>query len=212
MPASTITIALTKGRILDDALPLLEAAGIRPAESIADSRKLLFATNAPDVRLLVLRGQDVLTYVRYGAADVGICGKDMMLEYGADGTYELVDLKIACCRLMTAAPVGAGLPSGRIRVATKFVNVAKAFFAEQGRQADIIPLYGAMELAPAMGLSDWIVDIVDSGKTLKANGLEARDCIAEISSRLIANKAAMKLKHDRIQALADQLAAAVSKD
>lgn len=211
MPASMITIALTKGRILDDALPLLEAAGIRPAESITESRKLLFATNQPGVRLLVLRGQDVLTYVRYGAADVGVCGKDMLLEYGADDTYELVDLGIARCRLMTAAPVGAPLPSGRLRVATKFVRVAKAFFAEQGRQADIIPLYGAMELAPAMGLSDWIVDIVDTGKTLTANGLEARDCIAEVSSRLIANKAAMKLKHDRIQALADQLAAAVGR-
>ncbi len=211
MSAPVITIALTKGRILDDALPLLASAGIVPAESIADSRKLLFATNQPDVRLLVLRGQDVLTYVRYGAADVGVCGKDMLLEYGADDTYELVDLKIARCRLMTAAPVGAELPVGRLRVATKFVRVAKAFFAEQGRQADIIPLYGAMELAPAMGLSDWIVDIVDTGKTLTANGLEARDCIAEVSSRLIANKAAMKLKHDRIQALADQLAAAVGQ-
>ena len=211
MSAPVITIALTKGRILDDALPLLASAGIVPAESIADSRKLLFATNQPDVRLLVLRGQDVLTYVRYGAADAGVCGKDMLLEYGADDTYELVDLKIARCRLMTAAPVGAELPVGRLRVATKFVRVAKAFFAEQGRQADIIPLYGAMELAPAMGLSDWIVDIVDTGKTLTANGLEARDCIAEVSSRLIANKAAMKLKHDRIQALADQLAAAVGQ-
>ncbi len=211
MPASSITIALTKGRILEEALPLLAETGIRPLESIADSRKLLFPTNEPSVRLLVLRGQDVLTYVRYGAADMGVCGKDMLLEYGADDTYELLDLGIARCRLMTAAPVGAGLPSGRLRVATKFVRVAKAFFAEQGRQADIIPLYGAMELAPAMGLSDWIVDIVDTGKTLVANGLEPRDCIAEVSSRIVVNKAAMKLKHDRIQALVDRLALAVGK-
>lgn len=209
MSAHGITIALTKGRILDDALPLLAEAGIHPLESISASRKLLFPTNREDVRLLVLRGQDVLTYVRYGAADMGVCGKDMLLEYGAEGTYELLDLGIARCRLMTAAPVGATLPPGRLRVATKFVRVAKAFFAAQGRQVDIIPLYGAMELAPAMGLSDWIVDIVDTGKTLVANGLEARECIADISSRLVVNKAAMKLQHDRIQALVEQLAVAV---
>lgn len=211
MSTQGITIALTKGRILDDALPLLAEADIRPLESIADSRKLLFPTNRDGVRLLVLRGQDVLTYVRYGAADVGLCGKDMLLEYGADDTYELLDLRIARCRLMTAAPIGAGLPAGRLRVATKFVRVARRFFAEQGRQADIIPLYGAMELAPAMGLSDWIVDVVDTGKTLAANGLEPRDLIADISSRLVANKASMKLRHDAIQTLVDQLAVAVGR-
>lgn len=207
----TLTLALTKGRILDDALPLLAAAGIEPLDDMRNSRKLLFPTNEAGLRLLVLRGQDVLTYVRHGAADAGVCGKDMLLEYGADDTYELLDLRIARCRLMTAAPVGAGQPAGRLRVATKFVRVARQFFAEQGRQADVIPLYGAMELAPVLGLSDWIVDVVDTGKTLSANGLEARDLIADISSRLVVNKAAMKLKHTRIQALTERLAAAVAE-
>ena len=212
-----LTIALTKGRILEETLPLLEAADIRPVENIATSRKRLFATNQPDVQLLVLRGSDVTTYVRYGTADMGVVGKDMLMEYGdvssqcADqGIYELLDLGIARCRMMTAGIVGVSPVSGRrITVATKFVNVAKAYYAEKGVQADIIKLYGAMELAPIVGLADEIVDIVDTGNTLKANGLAPRDFIADISSRLIVNKASMKMKHAHIQRLVDCFAQAL---
>ena len=210
MSRESITIALTKGRILKDTLPLLEAAGIVPAEDILTSRKLQFDTNQAGVSLLLLRGSDVPTYVKYGAADIGVAGKDMLLEHTGSELYELLDLNIARCRLMTAGIVGAPQPVGRVRVATKFVNLAKRHFAERGQQADMIKLYGAMELAPIMGLADLIVDIVDTGNTLKANGLEARELIADISSRLVANKAALKMKHQPIQGLVDRLAAAVS--
>lgn len=204
-----ITIALTKGRILQQTLPLLAAAGLEPQENIEKSRKLIFPTNQPDVRLLLLRGSDVPTYVQHGAADMGVAGKDTLLEHPEDGVYEPLDLGIARCRLMTAGIKGAELPRGRIKVATKFVHSAKRYYAAQGRQADIIKLYGAMELAPLMELADEIVDIVDTGNTLKANGLEARDTIAQISSRLIVNKAAMKMKYGPINALIEKLAAAV---
>ncbi len=204
-----ITIALTKGRILKETLPLLALAGIEPAEDISASRKLLFDTNRSDVRLLVLRGSDVPTYVQFGAADLGVAGKDTLLEHGGDGLYEPLDLGIAGCRLMTAGVVGVAPKEGRIRVATKYVNIARLFYAEQGRQVDIIKLYGAMELAPIMSLADEIVDIVDTGNTLKANGLEARDAIAEVSSRLIVNKASMKMKHQAIQQIVDDLSKAV---
>lgn len=200
-----ITIALTKGRILKETLPLLAAAGIEPVENISESRKLLFDTNRDDVRLLILRGSDVPTYVQFGAADIGVAGKDTLLEHGAEGIYEPLDLGIACCQLMTAGVVGVSPKEGRIRVATKYVNIARQFYAEQGRQVDIIKLYGAMELAPIMSLADEIVDIVDTGNTLKANGLEARDSISEVSSRLIVNKAAMKTKHQAIQQIVDDV-------
>lgn len=205
-----LTIALTKGRILEETLPLLAAAGIEPAEDISKSRKLIFATNQPGINLLVLRGSDVPTYVQFGAADMGVSGKDTLLENGADGLYEPLDLKIAKCQLMTAAVKGISTKPGRIRVATKYVNVAKRYYAAQGRQADIIKLYGAMELAPLMDLADEIVDIVDTGNTLKANGLEAREHIADISSRLIVNKASMKMKHALIQRLIDDIGSAVN--
>jgi len=205
----TLTIALTKGRILKETLPLLAAAGIVPSEDISKSRKLIFDTNLPDVHLLVQRGVDVPTYVKFGAADIGVSGKDMLMEDGAEGLYEPVDLKIAKCRLMTAGIKGVAPVQGRVRVATKFVNVAKRYYAAQGRQADIIKLYGGMELAPIMHLADEIVDIVDTGNTLVANGLEARDHIADISSRLIVNKASMKMKHERIQSLIESISAAV---
>jgi ATP phosphoribosyltransferase len=207
---SQLTIALTKGRILEETLPLLAAAGITPAEDINSSRKLAFDTNLENVRLLVLRGSDVPTYVQFGAADMGVAGKDTLMEHGGDGLYSLVDLGIARCKLMTAAIKGVAEKSGRIKVATKYVNVARQFYAEQGRQADFIKLYGAMELAPIMGLADEIVDIVDTGNTLRANGLEARIEIADISSRLIANKASMKMKHDLMQPVIDAIAAAVA--
>ncbi|RLQ21905.1 ATP phosphoribosyltransferase [Seongchinamella sediminis] len=207
--SETITIALTKGRILRETLPLLAAAGIAPLEDIGKSRKLVFETTAEGVQLVVIRGTDVPTYVRHGAADVGVVGKDILLEQGAGGVYEPLDLGIARCRLMTAAPVG-WQPSGpRIRVATKFVNVAREYFARQGVHAELIKLYGAMELAPMMDLADLIVDIVDTGNTLRANGMEPLDEIASISSRLIVNKAAMRSRYQGIQSLVDRLAVAV---
>jgi ATP phosphoribosyltransferase len=212
MASDTITIALTKGRILAETLPLLAKAGIEPAEDILSSRKLLFASNSDKVRLLVLRGSDVPTYVRHGAADIGVAGKDILLEHNGAGLYELLDLQIARCRLMTAGPVGQPPPRGRIKVATKFVTIAKRYMAAQGLQADIIKLYGAMELAPLMGLADLIIDIVDSGNTLKANGLESRDLIARISSRLVVNRASLKMKHQPVQQLVDKLARAVSAE
>jgi ATP phosphoribosyltransferase len=207
---SQLTIALTKGRILEETLPLLAKAGVVPAEDIKKSRKLAFDTNMPNVRLLVLRGSDVPTYVQFGAADMGVAGKDTMLEHGGDGLYSLVDLGIARCKLMTAGIKGAEEKAGRIKVATKYVNVARQFYAEQGRQADFIKLYGAMELAPIMGLADEIVDIVDTGNTLRANGLEARIEIADISSRLIVNKASMKMKHALMQSVIAAVSDAVA--
>lgn len=208
---SQLTIALTKGRILDETLPLLIAAGIEPVEDVSKSRKLTFETSATGVRLLILRGSDVPTYVEFGAADVGVSGKDTLLEHGGNSFYEPLDLRIARCRLMTAGLVGQQLRAGRIRVATKYVNLAKRYYAEKGRQVDVIKLYGAMELAPVLGLADEIVDIVDTGNTLRANGLEPREKIADISSRLIVNKASMKMKHNQIEALIDAISVAVAE-
>lgn len=206
-----LTIALTKGRILKETLPLLAEAGIAPLEDISASRKLIFPTTLEHVRLVVLRGSDVPTYVRYGAADMGISGKDVLLENGGADLYEPLDLGIARCRLMTAGLKDRPLPKRRMRVATKFVNIAKQFFAERGIQADVIKLYGAMELAPLMDLADLIVDIVDTGNTLRANGMEPIDLIADISSRLVVNKAAMKCKHAQVQGVLEQLRVAVAR-
>lgn len=206
-----LTIALTKGRILKETLPLLAEAGIAPLEDISASRKLIFPTNHADIQLVVLRGSDVPTYVRYGAADMGVSGKDMLLENDGADLYEPLDLGIARCRLMTAGLKDRPLPKRRVRVATKFVNVAKRYFAERGVQADIIKLYGAMELAPLMDLADLIVDIVDTGNTLKANGMAPIDLIADISSRLVVNKASLKCKHAQVQRVIEQLRAAVAK-
>ncbi len=210
--SANITIALSKGRILDDTLPLLAAAEIEPEEDLKKSRKLIFGTNRPNVSLVVLRATDVPTYVQHGVADLGISGKDVLMEHGADGLYEPLDLRIAKCRLMTAAIKGAPRKTGRIKVATKFVNIAKRYYASRGIQADIIKLYGGMELAPLMGLADEIVDIVDTGNTLKANGLEERELICHISSRLIANCASMKVKHAELQPIVNNLAAAVNSN
>ena len=209
--SNSLTIALSKGRILDDTLPLLKLAGIEPVEDLDKSRKLIFSTSDPDVRLLIVRATDVPTYVEQGAADLGVAGKDVLMEYGSQGLYEPLDLRIANCKLMTAGKVGAPEPKGRLRVATKFVNVAKRYYAEQGRQVDIIKLYGSMELAPLVGLADKIIDVVDTGNTLRANGLEPQELICHISSRLIVNKASMKMKHARIKALIDLLAEAVER-
>ena len=205
-----LIIALSKGRILNETLPLFKQAGIYPLEDVRKSRKLIFDTNIENVKLIIIRAVDVPTYVELGAADMGVAGKDVLLEHGAKGVYEPLDLKIAKCRLMTAGMKDQARPEGRIRVATKFVNVAKRYYAEQGIQVDLIKLYGGMELAPIMDLADEIVDIVDTGNTLKANGLEARENIdANISTRLVVSQGAMKMKHRLIQPIIDQLAAAV---
>ena len=198
MTATELVVALTKGRILRETLPLFESAGIRPLEDIEKSRKLLFDTNVDGVKLLLMRGSDVPTYVRFGSADIGVAGKDLILENGSDGFYEPLDLKIATCKMMTAEPLVAPVAVDRLRVATKFTNIAKRFYAERGQQIELIKLNGALELAPSLGLADAIVDIVDTGKTLKANGLVAKDTIADISSRVIVNKASMKIKNAMI--------------
>lgn len=207
----SLTIALSKGRILKDTLPLLADAGITLLEDPEKSRKLIFPTSLDGVNLVILRATDVPTFVQHGAADIGVAGKDVLVEHGAEGMYELVDLQIARCRLMTAGKVGVGRPPGRLRVATKFVNIAKRWYAEQGEQVEMIKLYGSMELAPIMDIADVIVDVVDTGKTLKENGLEPRELIMPVSSRLIVNKTAMKLKQARIQPLVDLLQAAVDR-
>jgi ATP phosphoribosyltransferase len=208
---TTLTIALSKGRILKETLPLLADADIKPSVDITNSRKLLFETNHPHIQLLVIRATDVPTYVAHGAADIGVAGKDVLLEHGSAGLYEPLDLNICRCRLMTCAMVGARLGSQRPRVATKFVNITRRYFSKQSRQVDIIKLYGAMELAPIMGLADQIVDIVDTGNTLRANGMEPLETIANISARMVIGGTAMKLKHACIQPVMDSLTAAVSQ-
>jgi ATP phosphoribosyltransferase len=199
-----LTIAVSKGRIYEEALPFLEAAGITPIDDPKKSRKLILSTTRNDVQLVIIRATDVPTFVEYGAADMGIAGKDVLLEHGAESLYEPLDLKIATCRLMTAAHKDKPIPRGRIRVATKYANTAKKYFAQQGIQAEIIKLYGSMELAPLVGLADCIVDLVDTGNTLKANNLEPRELIMNISSRLVVNKAAMKMKNKAIVSLLEQ--------
>lgn len=206
-----LTIAVSKGRIYEEALPLLAEAGITPLDDPATCRKLILQTTRPDVQLVIIRATDVPTFVEYGAADLGIAGKDVLLEHGADSLYEPLDLNIACCRLMTAAHKDAPAISGRVRVATKYVNTAQRYFAELGIQAEIIKLYGSMELAPLVGLADCIVDLVDTGNTLRANGLEPRELIMDISSRLVVNKAAMKMKNKAIAELLAQFEQTLAK-
>jgi len=208
---NALVIALSKGRIFKETLPLLAHAGITPADDPETSRKLILDTNRDDVKLLILRATDVPTYVQYGAADLGVAGKDVLLEHGGEGLYEPVDLDIARCKLMTAGRVGEEAVAGRrLRVATKFVRSTRRFYAERGEQVEIIKLYGSMELAPLVGLADRIVDVVDTGNTLKANGLAPLEHIADISSRLIVNKASMKMKHARVKAFIDHIAEAVT--
>ncbi len=204
-----LTIALSKGRIFQETLPLLAAAGIVPADDPEISRKLILDTTQPDVKLVILRATDVPTYVQYGAADLGVAGKDVLLEHGGEGLYEPLDLKIARCRLMVAGRIDHQPGPSRPRIATKYVNTTRRYYADQGRQVEVIKLYGSMELAPLVGLADYIVDVVDTGKTLKANGLAPLEHIADISSRLIINKAAMKMKHARIKTVVERLAVAV---
>lgn len=209
MNSSQLLIALTKGRILEEVLPLFEQANIVPVENISESRKLIFDTNLENVKLMVIRGSDVPTYVEFGSADMGVVGKDVLLEYGSEELYEPLDLKIAQCRMMTAGPVNATESKDIIKVATKFTGIAKEYFSQQGKQIELIKLNGALELAPSMGLADTIVDIVDTGKTLKANGLEPKEFIADISSRVIVNKASMKIKNAIIHEILAKLRQAV---
>ena len=194
-----LTIALPKGRVSEECLPLLAAAGIVPTEDPRTSRKLILETNVAGLKLIILRAADVPTYVQYGAAELGVTGKDVLMEHGGDGIYEPLDLGIARCRMVVAGREHAPPVEGRLRVATKYVNCTRRYYAQQGMQVEIIKLYGSMELAPLVGLADRIVDLVDTGNTLKANGLAPLEHIADISSRLIVNKAAMKMKHARIK-------------
>jgi ATP phosphoribosyltransferase len=211
MKSTNLVIALTKGRILKETLPLLAAANIEPMEDITQSRKLLFDTNFDNVKLMVVRGSDVPTYVELGSADMGVAGKDLILEHGSKGFYEPLDLRIAKCRLMTAEPMVPSSTSDTLKVATKFTNIAKKYFAEQGQQVELIKLNGALELAPSLGLADLIVDIVETGKTLTANGMEPKDLITNVSSRVIVNKASMKIKNAIIHDILRKLSAAVNK-
>jgi len=207
----TLTIALSKGRILDETLPLLALAGIVPAEDPQTSRKLILPTNRPGVSLVMLRATDVPTYVQYGAADAGVAGKDVLLEHGGEGLFQPLDLGIGRCRLVVAVKrtcdwKGTMQRGARIRVATKYVKTAREHFAAKGMHVDLIKLYGSMELAPLVGLADAIVDLVSTGNTLKANDLVVVEEIMPISARLVVNPGALKMKRDVVQPLLDLLA------
>ena len=211
-----ITIALSKGRIFDETLPLLAAAGIVPDENPETSRKLIIETNQPNVRVVIVRATDVPTYVQYGAADIGVAGKDVLIEHGGEGLYAPLDLKIAKCRMMVAVPGGfdyakAVCQGNRLKVASKYTKVAREHFARKGVHVDLIKLYGSMELAPLAGLADAIVDLVSSGGTLKANKLVACEHIMDISSRLVVNQASLKVKRETLQPIIDAFAQAVEK-
>ncbi len=206
----TLVIALAKGRILKDTLPLFASIGIEPLEDLSHSRKLMVDTSREDIKFLIVRTTDAPTYVQYGAADLGISGKDTLIEHGYTGIFEMLDLGIARCRLMTAVmnEVDA-LPQKRLTVATKYVKSARKYFADKGIHADIIKLYGSMELAPMVGLADCIVDLVDTGNTLKANGLKPLDEVLAVSTRLIANRVSLKNKGQKIKQLVNELTAVV---
>ncbi|MGE5665455.1 MAG: ATP phosphoribosyltransferase [Betaproteobacteria bacterium] len=209
-----ITLALSKGRIFDETLPLLTAAGITPAEDPETSRKLIIGTSRSDLRIVLVRASDVPTYVQHGAADLGVAGQDVLMEHGGDGLYLPLDLGVARCRLCVAVPEGfdyaASVRRGaRLRVATKYVRTAREHFAAKGVHVDLIKLYGSMELAPLAGLADAIVDLVSSGGTLRANRLVEVEEIAAISSRLIVNRASLKLKRDALRPLIEQIESAV---
>jgi len=213
--APIVTLALAKGRILDEAMPLFARAGITPAEHPETSRKLVIGSNRADLRFVILRASDVPTYVQYGAADLGVAGKDVLLEHGGEGLYQPIDLRIGCCRMVVAAPrafdyAGAVKRGARLKVATKYVATAREHFASKGMHVDLIRLYGSMELAPLVGLADAIVDLVSTGNTLKANDLIAVEEILPISARLIVNPAALKLKREKVQPLLEAIAAAAA--
>ena len=212
-----ITLALSKGRIFDESQPLLAAAGIAPLEDLETSRKLIIGTSRPEISIIIVRASDVPTYVQYGAAELGIAGKDVLLEHGGTGLYQPLDLGIAKCKMMVAVQngfdyEGAVRRGARLRVATKYLKTAREHFAAKGVHVDLIKLYGSMELAPLVGLADAIVDLVSSGNTLRANNLQAVEEIMPISARLIVNQAALKLKRQAIQPLLDAFAGAVAKN
>ena len=214
---ATLTLALSKGRILEETLPLLALAGIVPAEDPETSRKLILPTNQPGVSLVMLRATDVPTYVQYGAADAGVAGKDVLLEHGGEGLFQPLDLGIGRCRLVVAVKrscdwKGTVQRGARIRVATKYVKTAREHFAAKGMHVDLIKLYGSMELAPLVGLADAIVDLVSTGNTLKANDLVAVEDIMPISARLVVNPGALKMKRDVVQPLIDALARVAKVD
>ncbi len=203
-PADRLTLALSKGRIFEETVPLLRAAGIEVTEDPETSRKLILPTNDPYVRVIIVRASDVPTYVQYGAADFGVAGKDVLVEHGGEGLYQPIDLNIANCRMSVAVQAGfdyqnAVRHGARLRVATKYVQTAREHFANKGVHVDLIKLYGSMELAPLVGLSDAIVDMVSTGSTLRANNLVEVEHIMEISARLVVNQAALKLKRERLQ-------------
>ncbi len=204
-----LIIALSKGRIYKETIPLLAHAGITPIDDPETSRKLILDTNQADVKLLVVRASDVPTYVEYGAADFGVAGKDVLIEHGANNLYEPLDLKIACCKLMVAGRPEVLSAGRRLRIATKYVVSTKKYYAAKGEQVEIVKLYGSMELAPLVGLADAIVDVVDTGNTLKANGLVPLEKISDISSRLIVNKASMKMKSGKVKAFLKHMTEAV---
>ena len=206
-----ITLAISKGRILTETVPLLQRMGMAPVEDLEKTRKLLIDTENPNVRLVIIRAADVPTYVQYGAADLGIAGKDVLMELEGDGLYEVLDLGICQCKLMLAGREANPQPGGRLRVATKYVKSAQQYFAQQGKQVEIIKLYGSMELGPLTGLTDLIVDLVDTGNTLRANGLRPMDHIADISSRLVANKASLKVRFATLQAVISQFRSAIAE-
>ena len=211
-----ITLAMSKGRIFEEALPLLEAAGIRLLDDPQNSRKLILATNQPDLRILVVRATDVPTYVQYGGADLGITGRDTLLEHGSAGLYQPVDLRIGQCRISVAVRQGfdyarAVRQGSRLTVATKYVAIAREFFAAKGVHVDLIKLYGSMELAPLTGMADAIVDLVSTGGTLRANDLVEVEHIMDISARLVVNQAALKLRQAPLRSVIDALAAAVQE-
>ena len=208
---SPVTIAISKGRIMEESVPLLKKVGLTPLEEVESTRKLIVPTENPNVRLLIIRASDVPTYVQYGAADLGIAGKDVLLELDGEGLYELLDLGISRCRLMVAGYPDRTESSRRLRIATKYVRSAQEYFARQGKQVEIIKLYGSMELAPIMGLADQIVDLVATGSTLKANGLAPIEHITDISSRLVANKTSMKVKFDTLHALIENFRSALTR-
>lgn len=209
-----ITLALSKGRIFEETLPLLKAAGIEVLEDPETSRKLILATNRPDVRVVLVRATDVPTYVQYGGADLGVAGRDVLLEHSGEGMYQPLDLNIAKCRMSVAVRADFDYESAvkqgsRIRVATKYTEIARQHFADKGVHVDLIKLYGSMELAPLTGLADAIVDLVSTGSTLKANKLVEVERIMDISSRLVVNQAALKLKREPLRALIDAFASAI---
>jgi len=212
----SIRIALSKGRIFDETTPLLKAVGIVASEDPETSRKLIIGTSRPEISIIIVRASDVPTYVQYGAADLGIAGKDVLLEHGGTGLYQPLDLGIAKCKMMVAVQngfdyEGAVRRGARLRVATKYLKTAREHFAAKGVHVDLIKLYGSMELAPLVGLADAIVDLVSSGNTLRANNLQAVEEVMPISARLIVNQAALKLKRQAIQPMLDAFAAVVAK-